>query len=736
MKKKIIALTVAVVMVCGIVAGTLIGCNLVTTNAEKDYNQVVATVQYGGLTDQVLKGELLTLYNSYGPVYMQYYGMSAEEALETLYDSLTRQSLLLLKAKAEVAKALGKTFTDSSDITELLTYDEIRYCIQLANADFKQIWQDNIDEREQEQAANNDSEEEDTSADEEEELEELEARPVREEETPSTDYVADESFTEENGSKLPAFFDAWYNEQLTAVQNEIDELNAKLAAATDDAQKDELQAELDEARTRRSNMRSAYTDLQNTLKDSYTDYDYYLNSQYESRISAKYEELLGEKLTVSDAEVQQYITDLSKSNEEAFTDADAYASALESGSSIVKHYEKGYFSVRSILLGFTEEQQTFLTNLTSWVGSEDDVDDFRAVIALGTDNLTGTDIDKDDNTIAEIVSRWGGKGLNINISNTEYDETTDKLSEAYTARNVNYADVLAAMVKYIADSKADFLAQAKALMGDEYAANESALEQYAINEAFTDLMYLVNDDDGMFSNESYQVTPDGTATSYVEEYAVLARRLYKETDTSTRAEAGKMALEDRGTAMYGGTTSDASFNNDKFAEAKGTAYTIYVKDMQSTVADGKKIDAPVYTFVTDAGSISFIINTYGIQIVMINGYAFDETQIGSTVTEVADGDHNWYVLDGAYPFSTEVIVNYELDDEFSYALDEDGNRIISSIEVEKKTLNEYYSDMLLDGKKSDNYNTEINKFVSDNEDNCVSKNEKVYNGLLEQLTQE
>ena len=153
MKKKIIALTVAVVMVCGIVAGTLIGCNLVTTNAEKDYNQVVATVQYGGLTDQVLKGELLTLYNSYGPVYMQYYGMSAEEALETLYDSLTRQSLLLLKAKAEVAKALGKTFTDSSDITELLTYDEIRYCIQLANADFKQIWQGNIDEREQEQAA-------------------------------------------------------------------------------------------------------------------------------------------------------------------------------------------------------------------------------------------------------------------------------------------------------------------------------------------------------------------------------------------------------------------------------------------------------------------------------------------------------------------------------------------------------------------------------------------------------
>lgn len=435
MKKKIIALAVVVVLVCGVVAGSLIGCNLVTTNAEKDYNQVVATIQYEGLTDQVLKGELQAIYNTYGPVYVQYYGMTEEEALNTLYESLTRQSLLLLKAKAEVAKSLGITFTNDSDITDLLTYDEIRYCIQMANADFKKQWQDNIDEREQEQAANeDDSSDEDTSTDEEEDTDELEARPVREEETPSTEYVPDESFTEENGSKLPAFFDNWYNEQLTAVQNEIDDLNEQLAAATDDAQREELQTKLEEARTRRSNMRSAYTDLQNTLKDSYTDYDYYLNNQYESRVTAKYEELLGEPLTVTDAEVQEYITAVIGDNGETFVDADAYASALESGSTIIRHYDKGYFSVRSILLGFTEEQKTFLTNLTNRLG-EDNVDDFRAVIALGTDALTGTDvINPDDSTIAEIVARWGSAGLGINISNTEYDETTDKLSDAYTAR--------------------------------------------------------------------------------------------------------------------------------------------------------------------------------------------------------------------------------------------------------------------------------------------------------------
>ena len=87
--------------------------------------------------------------------------------------------------------------------------------------------------------------------------------------------------------------------------------------------------------------------------------------------------------------------------------------------------------------------------------------------------------------------------------------------------------------------------------------------------------------------------------------------------------------------------------------------------MQTNVADGRTIDAPVYTFVTADGSISFIINTYGIQIVMINGYAFDEAQIGSTVTAQTEGEHTWYRLDDAYPYRGEVLVNYQLDHDYS-----------------------------------------------------------------------
>ena len=736
MKKKTIALAVVVVLVLGAVAGTLIGCDLITTNAEKDYNQVVATVNYGGLTDYVLKGELRNLYSSYGPVYVQYYGMTEQEALEYLYDSLARQSLLQLKAEAEVAKHMGVTFTNDSALTELLTYDEQRYCIQRANAEFKSLWETNIEEREKEQAAN-DNEEEQAPA-EEEEQEELEARPVREEQTPSTDYVADPSFTAESG-KLPVQFNAWYNEQMKQVQDEIDDLNSQIAAAGG-ADTAELEGKLEEARTRRSNMRSAYNDLQKTLEENHIDYQYYLENQYESRISAKYEELVGAALTVSDEECAAYITKQEQLNVESFTDEEAYASSLESGGTVVKHYEKGYFNVRSILLGFSEEQQTYLSALTTRLGDED-VADFRAVLALGIDNIDEryTGLDADNGVLQEIAARWGKTGLGINISDTEYDSVTDKLSEAYTARNVNYADVLAAMVKYIADYKADFLAAAKQLMGEDYSGNEEALEQYAINEAFTDLMYLVNDDSGMFESTSYQVTPDGTATSYVEEYAVLARRLYKETPYSQRADVGTMAITEAnrgGAAMISGSTSDTSFNNEKFAEAPGTEYQIFVAQMSSEINDGRKIEAPVYTFVTADGSISFIINTYGIQIVMINGYAFDEAQIGSTVTEQAEGDHTWYVLRNEYPYQVNVNVVYELDDDFTYVLDDNGNKVISSIEVERKTLKEYVNDLLLEGKKTDNYNTVINKFVSENEDSCVMQDAKVYQQLIDELISE
>ena len=80
MKKKIIALAVVVVLVCGVVAGSLISCNIVTNKAVKDYNQVEGTLYYGGLTEQVFKGALPTHYSTYESPVEQCYTQTEDEA--------------------------------------------------------------------------------------------------------------------------------------------------------------------------------------------------------------------------------------------------------------------------------------------------------------------------------------------------------------------------------------------------------------------------------------------------------------------------------------------------------------------------------------------------------------------------------------------------------------------------------------------------------------------------------
>ena len=182
MKTKLMAVIILAVMVCAI----LISCDLITTDEKKDYHQVVAEVNYDGLTDKLYKGELRNYYNAYGYIYTNenYYGMSEEEALEYFYDSLTRQKLILLKAEVELAKSMGIDYKSADfNITSLLTQEEIRYCVLKANSEYKTQWNNRISTLEEEQNANKEDEEEDK--DEEKDEDELEPRQVKTESDPS-----------------------------------------------------------------------------------------------------------------------------------------------------------------------------------------------------------------------------------------------------------------------------------------------------------------------------------------------------------------------------------------------------------------------------------------------------------------------------------------------------------------------------------------------------------------------
>ena len=689
MKRKLLA----IVIVVTVIASLMVGCSsgIFEIDGNRDYHQVVATVQYNQMSEPIYKGDVLLYYSQYAAMYMQYYGMTSEDVVEYFYDSLSKQKLLLLYAKDYLAKNdLG--ITDDAQIAKLsnvdfLTVDERRYCIELANKMFEDSWQQIISDLEDEQKQNagtSDEEEEETTED--EDL--LEARPTREETEESDEYV-DEGMTDE--SLLPEKFTDYVNDKISA----------------------------EEDKTAQKNMQTALNDLNKNLSSTYKDYEYYLNSYYESRILEKYEDMLGKSLPeITDEEVQTYYTKLKNTQISNYVDEAAYSSALSSASNIIYHTNKGYSQVRSILLKFSDDQSAALTNVKSLLeGNDTAIENYRALLALGSD-VASTDG-------LGIYENLCDNGIKVNVSNPDYNADEDELKDAYTDLGIDYRVVLYAMANDIAQ-KADKLVTAAEEQGITDEIQLAAVRNYALNEAITDWMYLVNDDDGMFESDTYTVTRDGADTTYVEEYTVLARNL---------AAQGKGSYYNQSAENFtSGTQLSYTVEEGKtptalLEQANGKTYSISSEEMKSKDSKDEELSATVYTLKTEEGNeISFIVNDYGIHIVFVKSLYVDESQ-GSAITERknAEGEVVGYLLGLDYRFSESVKV--------TYVKDEDGNDTdeVEKIEVEIKTVKEVFTQTIKDGKISDNYTVEQNKFLNDNAENCISKNTKVYNNIVKDL---
>ena len=689
MKRKLLA----IVIVVTVIASLMVGCSsgIFEIDGNRDYHQVVATVQYNQMSEPIYKGDVLLYYSQYAAMYMQYYGMTSEDVVEYFYDSLSKQKLLLLYAKDYLAKNdLG--ITEDAQIAKLsnvdfLTVDERRYCIELANKMFEDSWQQIISDLEDEQKQNagtSDEEEEETTED--EDL--LEARPTREETEESDEYV-DEGMTDE--SLLPEKFTDYVNDKISA----------------------------EEDKTAQKNMQTALNDLNKNLSSTYKDYDYYLNSYYESRILEKYEDMLGKSLPeITDEEVQTYYTKLKNTQISNYVDEAAYSSALSSASNIIYHTNKGYSQVRSILLKFSDDQSAALTNVKSLLeGNDAAIENYRALLALGSD-VASTDG-------LGIYENLCDNGIKVNVSNPDYNADEDELKDAYTDLGIDYRVVLYAMANDIAQ-KADKLVTAAEEQGITDEIQLAAVRNYALNEAITDWMYLVNDDDGMFESDTYTVTRDGADTTYVEEYTVLARNL---------AAQGKGSYYNQSAENFtSGTQLSYTVEEGKtptalLEQANGKTYSISSEEMKSKDSKDEELSATVYTLKTEEGNeISFIVNDYGIHIVFVKSLYVDESQ-GSAITERknAEGEVVGYLLGLDYRFSESVKV--------TYVKDEDGNDTdeVEKIEVEIKTVKEVFTQTIKDGKISDNYTVEQNKFLNDNAENCISKNTKVYNNIVKDL---
>lgn len=689
MKRKLLA----IVIVVAVIASLTVGCSsgIFEIDGNRDYHQVVATVQYNQMSAPIYKGDVLVSYSQYAPIYMQYYGMSSEEVVEYLYQNLSRQKLVLLYAKDYLAKNdLG--ITDDAAIAKLsnedfLTVDEIRYCIEKTNKTFEDSWQQLISDLEDEQAQNSgDSDEEEEETEEDEDL--LEARPGREEEEESDEYV-DQGLTDKN--ELPEKF--------------VDYVNDKISSEEDkDAQK---------------NMQSALNDLNKNLESSYKDYDYYLNSYYETRILEKYEEMLGESLPeITDDEINTYYTKLKNTQISNYIDESAYSSALSSATNLIYHTTKGYSQVRSILLKFSEDQTAALENVQSLLeGNDTAIENYRALLALGSDVVSSEGLG--------IYENLTDNGIKVNVSNPDYNADEDELKDAYTDLGVDYRVILYAMANDIAE-KADKLVEAAKAQGITDADQLEAVRNYALSEAVTDWLYLVNDDEGMFESDTYTVTPDGSSSTYVEEYTVLARKLAAQGAGSYYNESADNFKE--GVALSY-TVEEGKTPTELLEQANGKTYLISSEVMKSTDENDEELSTTVYTLKTEEGNeISFIVNDYGIHVVFVKSLFLDDSQ-SSAITEIKDedGEVKGYLVGLDYKYSTEVKVEY--------VKDENGDKTdeIKEITVEIKTVKEVLKESIKDGKISDNYNDEMNKFLQDYAEKCIEQNSKVYKKILKEV---
>ncbi len=96
MRKLLIKLaSMVLVFVMGVTS--LVGCGLVTTDTERDMNQVIAAIQIdeSAPEDVILKKDIVMAYINYGYIYEQQYGYSTVDTFNLIIDSLVNNRVLV-----------------------------------------------------------------------------------------------------------------------------------------------------------------------------------------------------------------------------------------------------------------------------------------------------------------------------------------------------------------------------------------------------------------------------------------------------------------------------------------------------------------------------------------------------------------------------------------------------------------------------------------------------------------
>ncbi len=125
MKKRLLAI-VCLIMTLIMGLACVSGCRLVTTDGDKDMQQVVAEVSIeNGVKDKIYKQDLIIAYLNYGYVYVESYGYTQEQTFNLLIDGLINNRILIQNAMKEMSAEYNTTGSDVYKVEKYLTEDEV-----------------------------------------------------------------------------------------------------------------------------------------------------------------------------------------------------------------------------------------------------------------------------------------------------------------------------------------------------------------------------------------------------------------------------------------------------------------------------------------------------------------------------------------------------------------------------------------------------------------------------------
>lgn len=482
----------AVILVTIIAITVFAGCDVITKNEERDYNQSLATVKYAGLTSTVTKGEFNESFNSLAYYYVYYYGYTVDEAADAILDSLAQRKLLILYVRDEIAKSQGVANTTA--VADLLNAVEKNEAVKSANESMAKWYEQVFEELWKEANSTDDTTDDTTDDDKVDETGKIAARPTRPDKA-----EAEVDYTKplDPAKAEIKFFEKPYKDLYT--EKEWDELN-KVEGKADYIPK-------------------ALNELKKQLADNYKSYDYYLNSAYETQLISKYKRELVKDFDPDDtairAEYDRYVS-LNKEKFSIETESN-YKSAISSSLTNTVYHptsEHGYGYVFNILFKFSDEQSTELKNFTAGQPDKELVKAFRDALAKGI-KVRKSNLNYDPDEVCEECEKAQKDNNDPNKYCTK-EKCNARPYEVDSEGNIKKYNVMDVINELTAKLDAATTFEAKREIAAQY-------------------VYMVNDDTGMYNTSSnnaitaggngYLISPHETDKTYVEEFSKKGREL-------------------------------------------------------------------------------------------------------------------------------------------------------------------------------------------------------------------